>query len=112
MASARFDLPKERRRSVRVPRRVPLTLSHGLDSCNARSVVISANGALVKSNAPFLENTAVLVINNALGIWAEAWVISARPAAEPGRFAIALGFTEAAPVFWGKDYSQGLDPLP
>lgn len=103
------------RRSPRVVRVVPLTLS--LDdsiSLQVRSAVINAHGALIISPEPIAEKTPVTLFNQNTGACVKGSVVWTDRTPSPlhsrssAQFKLGIEFREQAAEFWGSDYVQTL----
>lgn len=96
---------KDRRRSPRISRVVPLTLSHGDRSFPAETIVINAHGALVESPSPLYAGANLNISNRRTRETTTAWVIRSVPSDTPDRHQLAIEFLSPSPQFWGPDYS-------
>ena len=97
--------PKDRRRSPRISRVVPLTLSHAERSFPAEAIVINAHGALVESPYPLYAGANLDLSNRRTRESTTAWVIRSVPSDTPDRHHLAIEFLSPSPQFWGPDYS-------
>ena len=93
----------EQRRSPRIVRLVPLTLTDGDRTVDAESAVINAHGALILSPAPFVLGTAVSLTNRRTAASIEGRIVweEVDPSAA---FKLGIEFERPAPDFWGADY--------
>ncbi len=101
----RADL-KDRRRSPRISRVVPLTLSHSGGSFPADAIVINAHGALLDSPFPLYTGASLGISNRRTGATITAWVIRSVPSDTPDRHHLAVEFLSPSSQFWGPDYSS------
>lgn len=100
----------EQRRTPRLLRLIPLTLSLGSHSLAVQTAVISANGALILSSEPVPAGTPIGLLNPKTGELVEGWVVwtglvTLSPNS-PSLFQFKLGveFLLPAAEFWGSDY--------
>ncbi len=96
----------DRRRSVRVPRVVPLVLERDGSRLAVRTVVISAHGAMVTSPEPFTQGLTLSVLNEATKSRLKAWIVWSRPGDTASTYSVAIEFLESAGRFWGADYAS------
>ncbi|HET7451822.1 MAG TPA: PilZ domain-containing protein [Thermoanaerobaculia bacterium] len=93
----------EQRRSPRVVRLVPLTLSDGDRTLEARSAVINAHGALILSPVSVTPGTTVALSNRRTGASIEGTVVWEEPD-PPTAYKLGVEFERPSPEFWGADY--------
>jgi hypothetical protein len=99
------------RRTPRMVRSIPLTLSMGSHSLPVRSAVINAHGGLILCSEPIPEGTPVALFNDKTGKRVEASVVWAGVVtlslASPTLFQFKIGveFHGLGTGFWGPDYN-------
>ena len=99
------------RRTPRVVRSIPLTLSLRSHSLPVRSAVINAHGGLILCSEPIPEGTPVVLFNDKTGKRVEASVVWAGVVtlslASPTLFQFKIGveFHGLETAFWGPDYN-------
>jgi len=94
----------DQRKSPRIVRLVPLTLSDGDQTVEAQSAVISAHGALVLSPRSFSPGTELTLMNRRTGDCIDGTVVWAGDE-EPGSpFKLGVEFSRPGGGFWGDDY--------
>ena len=94
----------EQRKSPRIVRLVPLSVSDGDQVLEAESAVISAHGALILSPRPIPPGTGVTLTNRRNGASVDGTVVWSGEE-EPGSpFKLGVEFARAAAEFWGDDY--------
>lgn len=110
------DAGTERRRSPRLPLRVPVMIACGDQREASWTVSVSENGALVTATRPIESGQRVSLLNVATGRSTVAWVVApllpdAKEAARGlagGDFRIAIRLDEPDAAFWGPAYARRL----
>ena len=94
----------EQRKSPRIVRLVPLSISDGDRTVEAESAVISAHGALVLSPRPFIPGTEITLMNRRSGACIDGTIVWTGEE-EPGSpFKLGVEFVRPSAEFWGEDY--------
>lgn len=82
---------------------VPLTLSDGDRTVDARSAVINAHGALILSPIALVPGTAVVLANRRTGASIEGRVVWEETDPQTAH-KLGVEFDRPSPEFWGADY--------
>ena len=94
----------EQRKSPRIVRTVPLSISDVDQSVDGQSAVINAHGALILSPVFFIPGTAVSLTNRHTEAAIDGTVVWGE-SDPPLGFKLGVEFAHAAPEFWGEDYT-------
>lgn len=108
------DTGSERRRSPRLPLRVPVMIACGDEREASWTVSVSENGALVTASRPFESGERVDLLNVATGRSTVAWVVApllpnanqSMPGLARGDFRIAVRLDQPDAAFWGPAYTR------
>ena len=92
---------RERRRSARVHRVLPLTLHTGSRALAVRTVDVGDHGTLLVAPEPLDTRFGVVLANPATDRRAHGRVVRCATGETPGEFEVAVEFLEPFPAFWG-----------